>query len=58
MKKRKICFVINSRANYGRVKLLLKSLKKIKNIELQIVTGASSVLYKFGDVSNVKFHFH
>jgi len=51
MKKRKICFVINSRANYGRVKLLLKTLKRNKNIELQIVTGASSVLYKFGEVS-------
>ena len=51
-KKRKICFVLNSRANYGRVKNLLLLLNKNKNVELKIVLGASSILYKFGDISN------
>ena len=51
-KKRKICFVLNSRANYGRVKNLLLLLNKNKNVELKIVLGASSLLYKFGDISN------
>ncbi len=50
-KKRKICFVLNSRANYGRVKKLLLLLNRKKNIDLKIVLGASSLLYKFGDIS-------
>ena len=53
LKKKKICFVINSRANFGRVNVLLKELKKFKNCELQIVLGASSLLYKFGDISEL-----
>lgn len=52
-KKRKICFVINSRANYGRVKNLLILLSKKKNVDLQIILGASSILYKFGDISSL-----
>jgi UDP-hydrolysing UDP-N-acetyl-D-glucosamine 2-epimerase len=52
IKKRKICFVLNSRANYGRVKNLLILLNKKKNIDLKIVLGASSLLYKFGDITN------
>ena len=51
--KRKICFVINSRANYGRVKNLLILLNKKKDVELQIILGASSILYKFGDISTL-----
>ena len=53
IKKRKICFVINSRANFGRVSLLLKELKKLKNCEMQVILGASSLLYKFGDISKL-----
>ena len=51
IKKRKICFVINSRANYGRVRLLIKQLKQKKNCEVKVVLGASSLLYKFGNIS-------
>ena len=49
--KRKICFVINSRANYGRVRLLIKELKKKKNCDVKVVLGASSLLYKYGNIS-------
>ncbi len=49
--KRKICFVIANRANYGRIKPVLLKLKKNKKIKLQIVLTASSVLSKFGDLS-------
>ncbi len=52
-KKRKICFVINSRANYGRVKNLLLNLNKNKKVNLQIILGASGVLYKFGQLSRL-----
>jgi UDP-hydrolysing UDP-N-acetyl-D-glucosamine 2-epimerase len=51
IKKRKICFVINSRANYGRVRLLIKQLKQKKNCEVKVVLGGSSLLYKFGNIS-------
>ena len=46
--KRKICVVVASRANYGRVKYLLKALKKMDHIELQIIVGASMLLDRFG----------
>ena len=36
-KTRKICVVINNRANYARIKYFLKFAKKIKNIDLHII---------------------
>ena len=53
MKKRKICIVINSRANYGRVKSLLKAIKSKKNLELQLIVGASANLYRYGSVDKI-----
>lgn len=50
--KRKICFVINSRANYARIKSVIIEVLKNKNLEVQIVVGASAVLYNYGKVSN------
>jgi UDP-hydrolysing UDP-N-acetyl-D-glucosamine 2-epimerase len=50
--KRKICFVINSRANYARIKSVIVEALKIENIEVQIVVGASAVLYNYGKVSS------
>lgn len=50
--KRKICFVINSRANYARIKSVIFEASKIENIEVQIIVGASAVLYNYGKVSN------
>jgi len=51
--KRKICVVVASRANYGRIKYLLISLKKIQSIELQIVVGASMMLDRFGKAVDI-----
>ena len=53
MKKKNICVVVNSRANYGRVKSLLKEIKKNKKLNLQLVVGASALLYRFGSVDNI-----
>lgn len=53
IKKRKICVVVASRANYGRVKYLMLSIKKNKNLQLQIIVGASALLYKYGNVIDV-----
>ena len=46
-KKRKICIVVNSRANYARIKSVLYHAKKSKKIELQIVIGASALLDRY-----------
>ncbi len=51
--KRKICVVVASRANYGRVKYLLKALQKIESVELQIIVGASMMLDRFGKAVEV-----
>ena len=53
MNKRKICVVVYSRANYARVKSVLFEIKKRKNLELQLIVGASALLYKFGKVIDV-----
>ncbi len=48
--KRKICVVVNSRANYGRIKSFLKAAKESEKLDLFIVAGASALLYRFGEV--------
>ena len=52
-KKRKICVVVASRANYARVKYLMKAIKNNKNLILQIIVGASSLLHKYGKAIDV-----
>jgi UDP-hydrolysing UDP-N-acetyl-D-glucosamine 2-epimerase len=51
MVKKKICFVIASRANYGRIKPVLFELKK--KINLQIILTASSLLDRFGNLTEI-----
>ena len=45
--KRKVCVVVASRANYGRVKYVLKA------IQAQVVVGASVLLDRFGNALRV-----
>lgn len=58
----KVCIVIASRANYGRVKSLIIELKKNPKYKLQIILAASSLLEKFGNLKkilkkdNIKHH--
>lgn len=51
--KRKVCIVVNSRANYGRIKTVLRALRDHINIELQLVVGASALLHRFGNVRDI-----
>lgn len=51
--KRKICIVVNSRANYGRIKSVLQSVKDHPGLDLQLIVGASALLYRFGNVNEV-----
>lgn len=53
MSKRKICIVVNSRANYGRIKAVLRALKEHPGVQLQLVVGASALLHRFGNVRTV-----
>ncbi|WP_320045028.1 UDP-N-acetylglucosamine 2-epimerase [uncultured Desulfobacter sp.] len=53
MNKRKICVVVASRANYGRVKYLMKAVKEHPQLELQLIVGASTLLYRFGEAVNI-----
>jgi len=48
--KKKICVVVNSRANYARIKSLLIAIKKSKYLELQLILGASSIIDRFGNI--------
>lgn len=52
-KIKKICVVVNSRANYARVKSLLTEINKNKKLKLILVLGASATLYRFGEVHKV-----
>lgn len=50
---RKIAIVINSRANYGRIKSVLTAVNKHPDLELHIVVGASALLEEYGNVAKV-----
>ena len=51
-KKRKICFVLVNRANYGRVKSLIQFLKK-NFFEIQIIIVSSPLLKKYGNLEKI-----
>ena len=50
---RKICIVVNSRANYARIKSVLKAVEEHPNLELLLVVGASALLYRFGNIVDI-----
>ena len=50
LNKKKICVVVNSRANYARIKSLLTAIKKSKKLELQLILCASSLMDRFGSI--------
>ncbi|WP_250657350.1 UDP-N-acetylglucosamine 2-epimerase [Alkalimarinus coralli] len=53
MNKKKICVVVASRANYGRVKYLMKAIQAHDELELQLIVGASTLLSRFGKAIDV-----
>lgn len=48
IKKRKICFITGSRAEYGMQYFLLKDIKSYKNIKLNIIITGSHLSKQFG----------
>lgn len=53
MRKRKVCVVVFSRANYGRIKSVLKAIREHPALELQLIAGASTLLHRFGNAIEV-----
>ncbi len=53
MPKRKVCIVVNSRANYGRVKSVMRAVQDHPDLELQLILGASALLWRFGGVKDI-----
>jgi UDP-hydrolysing UDP-N-acetyl-D-glucosamine 2-epimerase len=53
MSKRKICIVVMSRANYGRIKSVMQAVKSHPDLELQLLVGASALLDRFGSAVDV-----
>ncbi len=52
-RRKRICVVVASRANYGRVKYLLLAIKQHPELELQLIVSASTLLYRFGRAVDV-----
>lgn len=50
---KRVCVVVASRANYGRVKYLMKAIKEHPDLELQLIVGASTLLERFGKAINI-----
>ena len=50
---KKICFVIGSRANYSSIKSVMTAVKSDRKFSFQLVLSTSSVLQRYGDVSNL-----
>jgi|TARA_A100001391_G_scaffold204169_1_gene198803 UDP-hydrolysing UDP-N-acetyl-D-glucosamine 2-epimerase len=48
--KKRIAVVVASRANYGRIKSVLQAVDAHPGLELQLIVGASSLLYRYGQV--------
>ncbi len=45
-----MCVVVGSRANYGSIKSVMRAVRAHKDLELQLVAGASAVLDRYGAV--------
>ena len=50
---RHVCFVVYSRANYARIKSAIRSCDEHPNLKVSVIVGASGLLYRFGNVSEI-----
>ena len=50
---RKVCIVVHSRANYGRVKTVMRAIVEHKDLELQLLVGSSALLQRYGAVVDI-----
>jgi UDP-hydrolysing UDP-N-acetyl-D-glucosamine 2-epimerase len=50
---RHVCFVVNSRANYARIKSTIAAAQERDDLQISIILGASALLYKYGNVADL-----
>jgi UDP-hydrolysing UDP-N-acetyl-D-glucosamine 2-epimerase len=50
---RRICVLVGSRANYARIKSVLTAVREDPRLELELVVGASALLFRFGEAIDV-----
>ena len=50
MSKKKICVIINNRANYARIKSVLTAIQNHKKLQLQLILESSAILARYGQV--------
>ena len=50
---KKVCIVVHSRANYGRVKTVMSAIAEHKDLELQLLVGSSALLQRYGSVVDI-----
>lgn len=48
-----LCFVVNSRANYARIKTAIVAAKNNKNFNTVVVLGASGLLFNYGSIEPI-----
>jgi UDP-hydrolysing UDP-N-acetyl-D-glucosamine 2-epimerase len=53
VRRRKVCVVVASRANYARIRTALRAVREHPQLDLQVVAGASLVLERFGGAVGV-----
>jgi UDP-hydrolysing UDP-N-acetyl-D-glucosamine 2-epimerase len=50
---RKVCVVVGSRANYSSIKSAMRAVEAHRELELQLVVGASALLDRYGTVADL-----
>ena len=48
--KKEVCIAVHSRANYGRIKSVMREVKDHPELELRLLVGASALLDRYGEV--------
>ena len=52
---RKVCIAVHSRANYGRIKTVMREIDNHPLLELQLIIGSSALLTRFGSaIDNIR----
>lgn len=53
MTKRKICIVITTRGNYAKMKSVVRAIREMAGLELQVIMAGGAVLDKYGNIARV-----
>ncbi len=51
--RRRVCIVVGSRANYGRIKAVMSAVRDHPELELVLLVGASALLFRYGSAIDV-----